>query len=163
MEILLVEDNPTLQQVILNMLKCGMGYRRVCLANNGVGALQEINERLLLSQQSPDDADSCLAPFDVILMDISMPIMDGFECTLTIRRTLSHTYCPYVLALSANAMDEDRQKALAIGMDSYLCKPLRRPQLEAALKDAYPEILRRRGHQPAALVDTIPPPKEGQG
>ena len=71
--------------------------------------------------------------YDCILMDIQMPVMDGFEATRTIRKMFPDKRIP-IIALSANAFDEDRRKSLEAGMDGHLAKPVVIAQLEDALK-----------------------------
>ena len=106
--ILLVEDNAINQKLALRLLE-KFGHR-VELANNGVEAL-----RLLAAH-----------PFDLVLMDCQMPEMDGFEATRRIRQGsdgVQQADIP-IIALTANAMDGDREKVLAVGMDDYIPKPL---------------------------------------
>jgi CheY-like chemotaxis protein len=80
--------------------------------------------------------------FDAILMDIQMPEMNGLDATRTIRARESGSgrRVP-IIALTANAMDTDREEALAAGMDDYVTKPLRLPELQAALERALKQRL----------------------
>jgi CheY-like chemotaxis protein len=71
--------------------------------------------------------------YDCILMDIQMPVMDGFEATRVIRNLFPDKRIP-IIALSANAFDEDRHKSIEAGMDGHLSKPIVIAQLEDALK-----------------------------
>ncbi|RYZ69551.1 MAG: response regulator, partial [Proteobacteria bacterium] len=73
--------------------------------------------------------------FDLVLMDCQMPVVDGFEATQKIRELEKTTglHIP-IIALTANAFEEDRKRCLAVGMDAYLSKPLRREQLVVLLK-----------------------------
>ncbi|MBX7200682.1 MAG: response regulator [Rhodospirillaceae bacterium] len=109
--LLLVEDNPTNQMVALGMLK-QFGYPRVDLAGNGQEALDAVSRQ----------------PFDLILMDIQMPVMDGIAATRALRE---RGYTGMIVAMTANAMKGDRETCLAAGMNDYLAKPIGRGELEA--------------------------------
>jgi CheY-like chemotaxis protein len=111
--VLVVEDNPTNQKVIvLRLQKLGC---RADVAQNGREAV---------------DA-SASVPYDVILMDCQMPVMDGFEATAHIRRRGGRRVP--IIALTANAMEEDRERCLQAGMDDYLSKPVRSQELSEKL------------------------------
>jgi signal transduction histidine kinase/CheY-like chemotaxis protein len=101
--VLLVEDNQINQEVAKAML-LNIGVR-VTIANNGVEAVEQAKAQM----------------FDVILMDLQMPIMDGYEATTVIRQF--NTQTP-IIALTAAAMMEDKDKALAAGMNNHLGKPI---------------------------------------
>lgn len=115
LRILLAEDNVVNQKVIFSIFK-KMGYR-VDMAANGLEALQSCKRQ----------------PYDVILMDVQMPEMDGFEATHQIQRALPQNRCPRIIAMTANAMQGDREKCLNAGMDDYLSKPLKVESLINAL------------------------------
>jgi signal transduction histidine kinase/CheY-like chemotaxis protein len=115
-EILLVEDNRVNQQVVTRMLKVlGCSVRT---AGNGREAVKIASRN----------------PFDAILMDCQMPGMDGYEATRRIRAT-QRPGAPRVriIALTANAMEGDREKCLAAGMDEYLSKPVTMAALGSAI------------------------------
>jgi PAS domain S-box-containing protein len=115
-EVLLVEDNRVNQQVAVAMLrKFGC---RVTVAGNGAEALKVI----------PDQ------PFDLIFMDCQMPIMDGIETTRAIRQMVGRIHDTPIVAMTAHALKEDRQKCLDVGMDDYLSKPVHRDKLQAILQ-----------------------------
>ena len=118
LRLLLVEDNPVNQKVTLRLLQ-RFGYEAE-VAENGQRAL-ELHEK---------------GGFSAVLMDCQMPVMDGFEATRQIRlreaRELSDERIP-IIALTANAMSEDRQRVLDAGMDDYLPKPVRAEELAKAL------------------------------
>jgi two-component system, sensor histidine kinase and response regulator len=116
LRILLAEDNPVNQKVALRILE-GMGHS-VALAIDGNRALEALEAE----------------EFDVVLMDVQMPGMDGFEATATLRAREASTgrHVP-VIALTAHALKGDRERCLAGGFDDYLAKPIRRPELIAAL------------------------------
>ena len=104
-EILLVEDNPFNQQVAQELLQNIGMY--VTVANNGQEALLELAKKT----------------FDIVLMDVQMPIMDGYEATRHIRSNPNlSSQC--VIAMTANAMPEDRQRCLSAGMDDFITKPI---------------------------------------
>ena len=80
------------------------------IAENGLEAVAKVKEH------APDY-------YDCILMDIQMPVMDGYEATRAIRQAFPQAKIP-IIAVSANAFEEDRQKSLAAGMDDHLAKPI---------------------------------------
>lgn len=72
--------------------------------------------------------------FDVVLMDVQMPVMDGFEATTVIReRERGNRKRARIIAMTAHAMQEDRERCLAAGMDGYIAKPISPQQLYAAI------------------------------
>jgi PAS domain S-box-containing protein len=114
LKILLAEDNKVNQKVALFTLK-RIGYI-ADLANNGLEVLE------MLEKQN----------YDVILMDMQMPEMDGITATKIIRQTAKSQ--PYIIALTANALEEDRQICLDVGMNDFISKPLVIAELTEALK-----------------------------
>ncbi|MGZ8230349.1 MAG: response regulator, partial [Burkholderiales bacterium] len=121
--LLLAEDNPVNQEVALGILK--IERYEVTVANNGAEALE------LYSR----------AKFDLVLMDCHMPHMDGFEATRKIREIEKHSNLKRVpiIALTANAMQQDREECLNAGMDDHLSKPYSRMQMRAMLERWLPE------------------------
>ncbi|MGE0614835.1 MAG: ATP-binding protein [Bacteriovoracia bacterium] len=114
--VLVAEDNPTNQLVIARMLeKLGCKYHLVANGNEVLDALRE-------------------APFDLILMDCQMPDMDGYEATRLIRQSSTLNRAIPIVALTANAGVEDREKCNTVGMNDFLTKPVDRKALEAALR-----------------------------
>ena len=108
LKILLVEDNLLNQRVVMFSLK--KYNHEVIIANNGVEAVEKFNED----------------KYDVILMDIMMPIMDGLEATVKIREVEKMNNIEKrtpIIALTANTMDNDRDKCISYGMDEFMAKP----------------------------------------
>jgi CheY-like chemotaxis protein len=118
LRILLAEDHPVNQKVALKLLK-QMGYR-ADVASNGLEVLEALGRQ----------------NYDLVLMDVQMPQMDGLEAARRIRATIVPAVQPRIIAMTANAMEGDREKCLEAGMDEYLSKPIR----PAALKDALTQV-----------------------
>jgi signal transduction histidine kinase/ActR/RegA family two-component response regulator len=119
LRILLAEDN-LVNQKLAFILLTKRGHT-VTIADNGIRALEMLEAQ----------------PFDVVLMDIQMPEMDGLEATAEIRRGEkgSQRHIP-IIAMTAHTMTGDRERCLAIGMDRYISKPLRKDELLAAVEES---------------------------
>jgi CheY-like chemotaxis protein/HPt (histidine-containing phosphotransfer) domain-containing protein len=119
LQILLAEDNLVNQTVAVRMLE-KMGHSPV-VANNGSEAL------MLLATRS----------FDLVLMDIQMPGVDGLTATRKVRETemQTHSHLP-IVAMTAHAMKGDRERSIEAGMDAYISKPITHKKLEQAIADA---------------------------
>jgi signal transduction histidine kinase/CheY-like chemotaxis protein/streptogramin lyase len=117
LRVLVAEDNAVNRRLATALL-AKMGHSST-VAENGVAALKALKD----------------GAFDLVLMDIQMPEMDGFEATAAIRawEKKSGRYTP-ILAMTAHAMDGDREKCLAADMDGYISKPIGRQQLEVAIE-----------------------------
>ncbi|MGB2981828.1 MAG: PAS domain S-box protein [Candidatus Zixiibacteriota bacterium] len=109
--ILLAEDNPMNQKLAVALLKKA-GYS-IDAVENGRLAVEAINRRA----------------YDLVLMDVQMPEMDGFEATKTIRRKQDEKRCIPIVAMTAHAMKGDREKCLQAGMDDYVAKPIEPQEL----------------------------------
>ncbi|HSH05774.1 MAG TPA: response regulator [Anaerolineae bacterium] len=115
LQILLVEDNPINQKLATVTLE-KLGYR-ADVAGNGLEALQSLKRQM----------------YDVVLMDVQMPEMDGLEATRRIRADFQEHEQPYIIAMTANALQGDREICLAAGMDDYISKPFQIQHLVQAL------------------------------
>jgi CheY-like chemotaxis protein len=115
MSILVAEDNLFNRYLIENILQ-KLGYFPE-VADNGQEAINKLAEH----------------PFDMVLMDVQMPLMDGLTATRLIRQeTLQHQ--PIIIAMTAEAQEEDRQQCLTAGMNDYISKPLQLGKLVELLK-----------------------------
>jgi CheY-like chemotaxis protein/HPt (histidine-containing phosphotransfer) domain-containing protein len=138
LRILLAEDNPVNRLVAVRLLE-KRGHS-ITLAVNGREVLAALD-------------NTASGRFDVVLMDIQMPHMDGFEATAAIRdheKTLG-THLP-IVAMTAHAMKGDCERCLAVGMDGYVSKPVQASDLFAAIADAMTKAIARRGvHQECSM------------
>ena len=107
LRILSAEDNPTNQELVVTVMK-KMGYT-IDAVENGKKALEIMEHK----------------SYDIILMDVQMPIMNGMEATHEIIAKYPESERPYIIAVTANAMPGDRERFLEAGMVDYLSKPIR--------------------------------------
>jgi CheY-like chemotaxis protein len=133
LRILLAEDNLVNQKVAGRTLE-RMGYR-ADVAANGLEVLE------VLKRQT----------YDVVFMDVHMPEMDGLEATRQICHNWAPAERPWIIAMTASAMQGDREKCLDAGMDDYVSKPVRIEELQAALQRAA-EIKKRLGDEETACL-----------
>jgi CheY-like chemotaxis protein len=115
LRILVAEDNPVNQKLTTRILS-KLGYNDVEVAQNGLEALEKFDDDF----------------FDVILMDVQMPEMDGLEATRMIR--LKRYHQPIIISMTANAMQGDRDECMKAGMDDYVSKPVKLEALVAVLE-----------------------------
>jgi PAS domain S-box-containing protein len=119
LRILVAEDHPTNQRIIKLMLE-RLGYRPEIVAN-GSEALAGVRRQ----------------QFDAIILDVQMPVMDGLTAAREICRMHPSGERPWILAMTANALEGDREKCLAAGMDDYISKPVKTADLSAAMRRAF--------------------------
>ncbi|MCP2728705.1 response regulator [Symplocastrum sp. BBK-W-15] len=121
LKILLAEDNVVNQKVAINILQ-RLGYR-VDVVANGLEVLEALHRQ----------------PYNVVLMDVQMPEMDGLTATSYICQEWSMSSRPRIIAMTANAMAGDRERCLAAGMDDYISKPIRVEAIKVALSKCQPQ------------------------
>jgi PAS domain S-box-containing protein len=138
LRILVAEDNAVNQKVALSLLD-RIGYRADVVANG-----QEAVDALLRQ------------PYDVVLMDGQMPEMDGIEATRLIRREIPADRQPHIVAMTADALQGDRERYLASGMNDYISKPIR---LEDLVRVLTHEALPQGAHPPVDAPAAAPPPE----
>lgn len=120
LRILVAEDNPINQKFAVRLLS-KLGYR-ADLVSDGGEAVEAVLRR----------------HYDLVFMDIQMPEIDGLAATRLIRERLADTQQPRIIAMTAAAIKGDREKALAAGMNDYLCKPVKVDELVRVLRDSAP-------------------------
>lgn len=122
--ILLAEDNPVNQKVMTLMLQ--QVGAEVVIANNGLEAVEHFEK----------------SEFDIILMDLQMPEMDGLEATAVIQASPKYKkHSTPIIAVTANAFVEDRSRALEAGMDDFLTKPIRPQEFKGVLAKYAPDLI----------------------
>ena len=125
LRILLAEDNVVNQKLALRLLS-QMGYQ-ADVAANGAEAVEAVERQ----------------PYDLVLMDVQMPEMDGLEATRVIIEKVPLERRPWIVAMTANAMDGDREACLEVGMKGYISKPIRVDELVGAVLTAPPTVEER--------------------
>jgi PAS domain S-box-containing protein len=116
LRILLVEDHEVNQKLVKALLR--RPGHHIDIANNGIEGLEAVRNR----------------PYDLILMDVQMPEMDGYETTRRIREMTASSSTIPIIGMTANAMTGDREKCLEAGMDDYISKPIKAAELHAKIE-----------------------------
>lgn len=114
---LVVEDSPTMRQLIVFALR-RVQKLKVVEADDGVDALKKLQT----------------STFDILITDINMPIMDGLKLVSLVRKDAGHKDIPIVIITTEGAQ-EDRQRALALGANAYITKPIQAPQVINTVKE----------------------------
>lgn len=112
---ILVAEDDYYNQVLIKELLNNLGYDNVHIVSNGQACVEEVS----------------FNKYDVCLMDIKMPVMDGLEATRRIKK-LKHS--PTIIAVSASVLDSDKNRCFGAGMDGYIAKPIQKEQLASVLK-----------------------------
>jgi CheY-like chemotaxis protein len=120
LRVLVAEDN-AVNQMVARLMLTKLGHR-VDVVKNGLEAVQALR----------------VAPYDVAIMDLQMPVLDGLGATRQIREQIPPASQPFIVALTASVLGEDRQACMDAGMDAFLTKPIRGEDLEHVLARAYP-------------------------
>jgi CheY-like chemotaxis protein/HPt (histidine-containing phosphotransfer) domain-containing protein len=139
LQILVADDNAVNQQLALALLK-KIGYQADVVVN-GAEVLDALARRR----------------YDVVLMDVEMPVMDGLEASRRINQEWPAAQRPRIIAMTANAMQGDREACLSAGMDDYLSKPIRREELAAALARSNPRAVSTNAPPAADEGEDLPP------
>jgi PAS domain S-box-containing protein len=140
LSILLAEDHAINQKLALLVLQ-RLGYR-ADVAGNGLEALEAVRRQR----------------YDVVLMDVQMPEMDGLEATRAIRREFREEVRPRIVAMTANAMKEDREECFAAGMDDFIVKPIQFEELVTALNRCQARVAVAGEGRAVETVETSPGP-----
>jgi CheY-like chemotaxis protein/HPt (histidine-containing phosphotransfer) domain-containing protein len=125
LRLLLADDNPINQKVGLSVLQ-KLGYR-ADVATNGLEVLRALEQKA----------------YDIVLLDVQMPEMDGLEATRLIHKRWTDDRRPCIIAMTGNALTGDREKCLSAGMDDYISKPVRIAELQTALERWGPTRVRK--------------------
>jgi CheY-like chemotaxis protein len=141
LRVLVAEDNPVNRRLVVALLE-RMGHQAV-IAENGREAVAEVAQ----------------GNFDLVLMDVQMPEVDGLEATVAIRAAERSTgHCTPIVAMTAHAMKGDREQCLNAGMDGYVSKPISRHDLAQAIENALAAVLLR---QRSGKIEPPPAPVAG--
>ncbi len=114
---LVVEDSPTMRQLIVFALR-RLKNLKVIEADDGVAALKQLQT----------------TQFDILITDINMPVMDGLKLVSMVRKDTNHKEIPIIIITTEGA-EEDRQRALSLGANAYITKPIQAPQVINTVKE----------------------------
>ncbi|KAH0598992.1 hypothetical protein MHUMG1_03106 [Metarhizium humberi] len=138
--ICVAEDNPINQKIAIQYAH-RLGYPNVVAYENGLKAIEGLRKKAAEGE-----------PYHIVLMDVQMPVLDGYEATKLIRKdSIEAVRKVLVIAMTASAIQGDREKCLAAGMNDYLAKPVRSEVLKKKL-DAYVDVSK------AGVIDTVQSP-----
>jgi len=140
LRILIAEDNVVNQKLVLRILE-KVGYR-ADVAANGLEVIEMLKNKA----------------YDLILMDVQMPEMDGLDATRHICQNWPRSERPFIMAMTANAMKGDREACIEAGMDDYLSKPVRFNDLQKALDKWGQELMKKTRSSESALLDETSAP-----
>lgn len=126
LRILIVDDNAVNRKVLHSMLG-HLGYR-ADMVTNGQEAIQAMKEQ----------------PYDLVFMDIQMPIMDGLQAAQTIRQNLADKEYPYIIAITAYADRFDKETCIHAGMNDYLSKPATLDDIRGDIQSAQKQLQKKR-------------------
>lgn len=126
LRILIVDDNEINRKVLHSMLS-HLGYR-ADMVTNGQEAIQALKEQ----------------PYDLVFMDIQMPIMDGLQTAQTIRQNLADNDYPYIIAITAYADRFDKETCIHAGMNDFLSKPATLDDIRVAIQSAQKQLQKKR-------------------
>jgi CheY-like chemotaxis protein len=141
LRICIAEDNPVNQKIAVQFMK-KLGFKYVDAYDNGQQAVEGLREKAKAGQ-----------PYHIVLMDVQMPVLDGYEATKLIRRDpIDAVRSILVIAMTASAIQGDREKCLESGMNDYLAKPVRSNVLKKKL-DQYIRQVCYSFHHSTALDD----------
>jgi CheY-like chemotaxis protein len=122
LRICIAEDNPVNQKIAVQFMK-KLGFKYVDPYDNGQQAVEGLREKAKAGQ-----------PYHIVLMDVQMPVLDGYEATKLLRRDpIEAVRGTLVIAMTASAIQGDREKCLESGMNDYLAKPVRSNVLKKKL------------------------------
>ena len=144
LKVLVVDDNQ-INQMLMKQTLLRLGHD-VALAENGEDAVAQVTKH------------AASQPFDLVLMDLQMPIMDGFEAATLIKAQQPPLRCPTIVALSANVSEGDRVRAAEAGMVEFLSKPLSQDRLRYVLRGITPQSKRSTLEAPSVAASNTKTP-----